>query len=54
MSRNHFDAILQVLSFTDLDPPQLCGQVLGGMTNVEGMGVKHGFMFYAWVGKLSG
>ena len=27
---------------------------MGGMTNVEGMGAEHGFMFYAWVGKLSG
>ena len=27
---------------------------MGGMTNVEGIGAEHGFMFYAWVGKLSG
>ena len=38
MSRNHFNIILQVLSFTDLDPSTMWIS-FGGMTNVEGMGV---------------
>ena len=50
ISRNHFDVILQVLSFTDLDPPNYVDK----FWKVQQMLKAWGSNMYAWVGKLSG